>query len=175
MRDSVHYVRFFDNDLAFIQATSAFLQEGLDAGCTCMIALTPLHQEQVDAHLRESGLDPEVLAAEYRYIALDAPSVLASFLNEGKLDRHRFHNDMNQLMRQAASGGRPIYVTGEMASMLAHRAVPLAVELEELWNELSDHFNFTLFCPYLRAPFENDEDSKALRRICAVHGHVLRS
>jgi hypothetical protein len=175
MRDSVHYVQFFDNDLGFVQATSAFLQEGLDAGCTCMVALTSAHQEQVDARLRESGLNPELLAAEYRYIALDAPSVLETFLNEGKLDRHRFHNDMNQLMRQAASGGRPLYVTGEMASMLAQRDVSLAVELEQLWNELSDHFSFTLFCPYLRAPFMEDEDGKALRRIYAVHGPMLRN
>lgn len=176
MPDSAHYVQFFNNDPAFVQAISAFLREGIQSGSTCMAMLTLEHREQVDAHLRELGLDPAALAAEYRYVPLDAPTVLAGFLNDGALDRHRFHHDMGRLMRQAGSGGRHVCAAGEMASLLVRQAgVALAIQLEELWNELSRHFSFSLFCGYDSTALSDDIDGKAYRRICAVHSHVIRA
>jgi len=176
MRDSARYVQFFNNDLAFVQAISAFLREGIQSGSTCMAVLTPAHREQVDARLRELGLDPVALAAEYRYIPLDAPTVLASFLNDGALDRHRFHHDMGRLMRQAGSGGRHVCAAGEMASLVAQQAgVALAIQLEELWNELSRHFSFSMLCGYDTAALPGDIDGKAYKQICAVHSHVIHA
>lgn len=176
MRDSAHYVQFFNNDLAFVQAVSAFLHEGLLSGSACMAVLTPSHREQVDARLRELGLDPTTLAAQYRYITLDAPTLLASFLNQGVLDRHRFHHDMGQLMRQVGSGGRHVCAVGEMASLLAQQAgVALAIQLEEFWNELSRHFSFSLFCGYDTAALHDDLDGQAYKRLCAVHSHVIHA
>lgn len=176
MRDSVHYVQFFNDDLAFVQAISMFLRDGLEAGSICMAVLTLAHRQQVDACLRGLGLDPVALAAEYRYIALDAPTVLAGFLNDGVLDRHRFHHDMGRLMRQVGSGGRHVCAAGEMASLLAQQAgVALAIQLEELWNELSRHFSFSLFCGYDAAALSDAIDSKTYKQICAVHSHALHA
>lgn len=174
MRDPGHYVQFFDGDDGFVAAACRFIQEGIESGCTCIVAATPVHSEQIEARLRESGLDPAALAAAYSYIALDARSTLATLMKDGRLDSQRFHNDMGLLMRQAASRGQPVYAVGEAAPLLMEDGLAAtAIQLEELWNELSRHHNFTLFCIYARAPFTSAPTSRTFDQICAVHSHVI--
>lgn len=174
MRDPGHYVQFFDDDAGFVAIACRFIQECVESGCTCIVVTTPAHSEQIEARLRESGLDPAALAAGYSYIALDARSTLATFMKDGKLDQQRFHNDMGLLMRQAASRGQPIHAFGELASLLTQDgSAALSIQLEELWNELSRHHSFTLFCTYARASFADAATRKNFDRICAVHSHVI--
>lgn len=174
MRDQGHYVQFFDGDDNFVRATGRFIQEGIESGCTCIVAATLQHREGIEAQLRESGLDPATLASEYRYIALDARSTLDAFMQDGKLDSQRFHSDMGLLMRQAASRGQPVYIVGELVSLLVQDGLAtMAIRLEELWNELSRHHHFTLLCGYIRTSFTNPTNSKIFDQICAIHSHVI--
>lgn len=174
MRDPGHYVQFFDGDDSFVAATCRFIQEGIESGCTCIVVVTPARSEKIEARLRESGLDPAALAAAYSYIALDARSTLATFMKDGRIDSRHFHNDMGLLMRQAASRGQPVYAVGEAASLLMEDGLATtAVQLEELWNELSRHHSFTLFCTYVRAPFTSASTRRTFDQICAIHSHVL--
>ena len=118
------------------------------------------------------GLNPDALAAEYRYIALDVHLILLSFMSDEGPDQQRFHQNMGLLMRQAASRGQPVRVFGEMVSLLAEDGqVQAAIRLEELWNELSRHQNFTLFCAYRMGPLLNDIKTQTLIR--AIHSHAL--
>lgn len=174
MRNSGHYAQFFDGDDDFVHAASRFLHRGIEAGCTCIVAVTAAHHEQIDARLRALGLDPAALASGYRYITLDAASTLATLMSDGKLDQQRFHRDMGQLMRQAASRGQPIYVFGEMVSLLMKQGLAaIAIQLEELWNELSRHYSFTMFCAYARDTLTGELNDKIFKQICAVHSHMI--
>lgn len=48
-----------------------------------------------------------------------------------------------------------------------------AIALEQLWNDLGDTHEFTLFCAYPSAAFDNPDGSMARWRICCAHSQVI--
>jgi hypothetical protein len=155
MSNSAHILRFFVSDEEYVQAACDFLREGIVAGETCVAMATAEHHRQIDACLLQAGLNTATLAAEYRYIPLPAEQTLQSLFDpRAGIDRERFHRHFNLLVSQAAARGQPVRIFGEMVSLLAEQGHPAAaIELEELWNELSRHRHFTLFCSYKVSPF----------------------
>lgn len=174
MNHAAHFVQFFAADARLILEVTRFLAEGLEAGATCMVLGTSEHRAAFAAELRSRGLDPVAMEAEYRYISLDVAEVLAKLMRDGRPDRQRFHEVLGQLIMQAAARGQPVRVFGEMATLPASEGQRDAlIRIEELWNELSRHHSFTLFCAYPLAAFAGDPHSREL--ICATHGHVVPS
>ncbi|WP_161830509.1 MEDS domain-containing protein [Steroidobacter agaridevorans] len=173
MSNSAHIVHFFRSDEEYVRAAGYFLREGLEAHETCVAVATAEHHRQLDRYLRESGLDPDLLSAEYRYVPLQAEQMLPTFFDaQAGIDQDRFHRQFNQLVIQAASRGQPVRLFGEMVSLLAEQGRPaLAIQLEELWNELSRQHSFSLFCAYKVSPFtENPRYRKLLH---SIHSHVV--
>lgn len=173
MTQSTHIVQFFSSDEEYVRAAGRYLFEGLAAGDTCVAVATAEHHRQLDAHLFAAGLNAAALSAEYRYIPLQAEHTLQTFFDaRGGIDRQQFHRQFNQLMSQAAARGQPVRIFGEMVSLLAERGHPAAaIELEELWNELSRHHNFTLFCSYKVSPFTQNPRYRKLLQL--IHSHVV--
>lgn len=172
MKHAAHFVQFFDADDRLIDAVSRFTREGLETGCTCLVVATPEHRQRVGARLVADGFDAATFSAQYQYIALDARSMLATFMVDGQPDQERFHHSMGLLIRQASARGQPVRIFGEMVALLAADGyMDAVVALEELWNELSRHYNFTLFCAYPLTAFSGDLRTHTL--VCAVHSHVL--
>lgn len=173
MNHSEHIVQFFRSDDEYVRAAGLFLREGLEAGETCVAVATNDHLQQLERYLRDGGLDARSLAAEYRYVPLSAEQMLPTFFDarEG-IDQVRFHRQMNQLLSQVHSRGEPVRIFGEMVSLLAEQGRAAdAIELEELWNELSRYHQFTLFCSYKVSPFtENPRFRKLLH---SLHNHVV--
>ncbi|MBM0107898.1 MEDS domain-containing protein [Steroidobacter sp. S1-65] len=174
MSNTAHIVQFFSSDEAYVRAAGQFLHEGLCAGDTCVAVATADHHRQLDAYLFDIGLNTAALSAEYRYIPLQAEHTLQTVFDpQFGIHRERFHRQFNQLISQAAARGQPVRLFGEMVSLLAERGQPdYAIQLEELWNELSRQHNFTLFCSYKVSPFtENPRYRKLLH---SIHSHVVR-
>ena len=173
MSNSSHIVQFFRSDDEYVRAAGYFLREGLEAGETCMAVATAEHHLKLDLFLLETGLDPGTLSAEYRYVPLQAEQMLPTFFDaHGDIDQQRFHRQFNLLISQAGSRGQPVRIFGEMVSLLAEQGRPaMAIQLEELWNELSRQHHFSLFCSYKESPFtENPRYRKLLH---SIHSHVV--
>lgn len=173
MNHSAHIVQFFRSDDEYVRAAGYFLREGLQAGETCVAVATTEHLQQLERYLRDSSLDADSLAAEYRYVPLAAEQMLPAFFDiRDGIDQERFHRQMNQLLSQVNSRGQPVRIFGEMVSLLAEQGcATAAIELEELWNELSRYHHFTLFCSYKESPFtENPRFRKLLH---SLHNHVV--
>lgn len=172
-----HYVQFFSSDAEWVRRVARFVKDGVDAGCTCVVVATTEHRVGIAAHMSALGLDPVALVASYQYIELDAEALMSTFISANRLDRHQFHSGFNTLIRQASSRGEPVCIYGEMVNLLVERHLPdAALELEELWNELSRHHTFTLFCGYsdpALARINHTRDTFA--RICGVHSYVIPS
>lgn len=158
MSNSAHIVHFFASDEEYVRAAGRYLCEGLAAGDTCVSVATAEHHRLLDAYLFDAGLNAAALSAEYRYIPLQAEHVLETIFDARQgVDRERFHRQFNELIRQAAARGQPVRIFGEMVSLLAEQGHPAsAIQLEELWNELSRYHNFSLFCSYKVSPFTQD-------------------
>lgn len=173
MSNSAHIVHFFSSDEEYVRAAGYFLREGLEAQETCVAVATDEHHGKLDRYLRDAGLDPDQLCAEYRYVPLHAEQMLPTFFDARTgIDQDRFHRQFNQLIIQAASRGQPVRLFGEMVSLLAEQGLPRqAIQLEELWNELSRQHSFSLFCAYKVSPFtENPRYRKLLH---SMHSHVV--
>jgi hypothetical protein len=163
-------VHFVDLDEDLVRVIGRFFREGFDAGATCIAIVTREHRVRIDAHLESRDFNPEKLAAAYRYIPLDADTTLASFMSGDLLDRERFHRSSRLLLAQAASLGAPVRIFGEMVTLLAERGLNhTALQLEELWNDLSREYAFTLLCCYRRTLFTGEH----YKNVCAVHSDVL--
>lgn len=173
MSNSAHIVQFFRSDDEYVRAAGYFLREGLIAGETCLAVATAEHHRELDRQLREADLDPQTLSAEYRYVPLQAEQLLPTFFDaRAGIDRERFHRQLNLLMSQAGSRGQPVRIFGEVVSLLVEQGRPaVAIQLEELWNELSRQHHFRLFCSYKVSPFtENPRYRKLLH---SMHSHVV--
>lgn len=173
MTDTAHLVQFFSADDRLIAVVSDHLCEGFAAGETCIVVVTASHRQGIEARLRSAGWDPEALSAEYRYIPLDAQTMLASLFDPIRgLDRERFHNDCGLLVRQASARGQPVRLFGEMVDLLVEQGRPAAaIQLEELWNELSRHYNFQIFCSYRVSQFTQNPRYRKL--LHGLHTHVV--
>jgi hypothetical protein len=172
MNHAAHFVQFFEADDRLVRGVSRFIGEGLESNCTCISIATPEHRAKIAEQLRVRGLDPAALETEYRYINLDARDQLTKLSVDGRSDQQRFHDVMGLLIRQAGARGQPVRVFGEMVALLAAEGRRDAViRVEELWNELSRHYSFTLFCAYPLTAFGGDLRSQTL--VCAIHGHVV--
>jgi hypothetical protein len=173
MNCSTHLVHVFRNNEPLVAAVARFVCEGLRAGETCVVCATSEHRDQVDELLRMEGLDPAALEAEYRYITLDAHRTLASFYEPRTgINRTRFHRDIDQLLRQASARGQPVRIFGEMVVLLLAQNCPeAAIELEELWNEVSRQHNFLLLCTYPTSDFTRNPRYRQLLR--GVHSHAV--
>ena len=79
-------------------------------------------------------------------------------------------------MRQAASSGKSVRVFGDMVALPAGKeSVSVALELEELWNELGRSQDFVLFCGYSRSSFGDEQEIATFERVCALHTHSAHS
>lgn len=173
MSNSAHVVHFFRSDEQYVRAAGSYLVEGLAAGDTCMAVATAAHHRQLESYLLNVGLSAGALSAEYRYIPLPAEQMLPTFFDaHSGIDQERFHRQFNLLMSQAAARGQPVRVLGEMVSLLAEQDRPeAAIELEELWNELSRYHNVSLFCAYRTSAFT--EDPRYRKILHGIHSHVI--
>jgi hypothetical protein len=173
MTEAAHILQVFGDDRRLVDAVTRFMREGIESGATCVVIATPEHRRQIEAGLREAGSDPATLAAQYRYICLDAATMLSTFSVDGRPDRARFHKNLGLLIRQAASRGQPVRIFGEMVNNLAANGAHIAAafQLEELWNELSRQHTFTLFCAYPHSCLTDEPRNRRL--LHALHSHTL--
>ena len=171
-----HLADFFRTDDALIERVVAFMQEGFAVGCTCIAAVTPQHRVRIAQGLAARGLDEDALIASYRYIVLDARKTLDSVRHDGRFDVAAVHRDFGRLLSLAASGGRDVRVVGEIVTLLAQEGDGDGViQLEEIWNDLSRQYPFTLFCPYPTDLFESPLTKRHLERVRALHSPVIPS
>ena len=176
MHSCGHLAEFFRTDEELIERVVAFMQEGFETDCACIAVVTPQHQAKIADSLRARGLSEDALIAAYRYIVLDAQTMLDSIRREGKLDAAEFHRSFGQLISLAASGGRHVRLVGEMVTLLANEADSAGViQLEEVWNDLSRVYPFTLLCAYPMAVFESSLSPQSLLQVRALHSRVRHS
>ncbi len=169
-----HLVSFYDSEDFLLDAVCAFLGPALlDDGAAIVVA-TPAHRTRFEAALRAAGIDVDAATREDRYIALDAATVLASFMVDGRPDPTRFRAAVGAVMDRASRGGRELRVYGEMVVLLWEAGdADSTLALEDLWNDFAAVRAFQLLCAYPMRVFDDEHDSAAFERICEQHTAVI--
>ncbi len=170
---SGHFVQFYESDEFLLDAVSGFIGSGLAEGDVCIVVSTKTHQERLEDRLKANGL----LTASHmqgKYISLSAVEMLSKFMVDGLPDPERFAEVFRNIIAQAARGGRPVRVFGEMVALLwAEENQVAAIQLEELWNNLHTIASFTLFCAYSMHSFAGETCRGAFNDICKQHSLII--
>jgi hypothetical protein len=144
---AAHDVDFFTTDSDLVSSIAAWVNEGITAGEHCVVVATRPHRTAL-----RRRLGPMLPAAKRagRYVELDAEVTLARLLSNGLVDPTLFSQVIGGLLTASCGRSRSVRVYGEMVGLLwAKGDVASAAALENLWNGLRQHLDFSLLCGYL--------------------------
>lgn len=163
-----HFVEFYDDSHNLLRKVHEFMNAGLEEGAAAIVIATPEHRFGF-----ERLLSPPTRSLS-RLFLLDAQETLHKFMLDGRPDPRLFHETIGQVMEAARfAGNGQVKAFGEMVALLwAEGKAESAIRLEELWNELSKRYDFSLFCAYPLRSFAKAEDNERFQRVCAEHSHV---
>lgn len=177
-----HSVQFYYDDAFLIHSLCDFLQAALTSGRSAIVVATREHRFDCAECLREKGIDLSRAIEEGRYLALDASETLDQFMADGAPDPKRFEQvigDIIAISSRSAAGadktdGAKVAIFGEMVALLLQRGeVQAALQLERLWNAISNRFPFDLLCGYRISSFDHPAHREFFHRICAEHDVVI--
>lgn len=168
-----HFVQFYENDAALLQAVSGYALKGLTQGSAAIIVATQRHLEYLERQWADMGVDVETARVQGRYVPLEARETLERLLLNGWPQAKRFADVIEPVVRKAAKHFQRVVAFGEMVALLwQERQYGAALHLEGLWNELAERHDFALFCAY---PLTRDNHGpiEALNHVCAVHERAI--
>jgi hypothetical protein len=171
---SDHFVQFYRTDDYLIECLASYVAEGIWNGDIAIVIASPEHRIALESRLRVKSVDIFSTTLERQYLALDAREMLSKFMVGDRPDRAAFMKVIGALVRKTTAGGRRLRAFGEMVALLwmdGHREA--AIELEQLWNELSLQHSFALFCAYPAAFVDTKGDGPTLAHVCDHHSCVV--
>lgn len=164
-----HAVHFYTDPVALGAHVAMFLAAGLQHDEAVFVIAT---RETQDAVLRQLPTNRRQTVRNPPYTSFDADEFLSAFLVHGIPDHDRFFTVMDQLFEKPAKSRQPIRVYGEMVARLWEAGQPdAALQLEELWNLLTERYYFSLLCAYPIRTFEG-QNSEWFLNTCATHSQL---
>jgi hypothetical protein len=171
-----HEVQFYRHADELADSVGSYLGEALAAGSAVVLIATAAHRSECESRMTAVGADLAAAAASGAYTALDAASLMRSFLAGDRDQPGGFMPVITDVLRRATAAG-PAVVFGEIVAQLwADGHLSAAVELESLWNELARSFPFSLVCAYpAPGPLTPPGEAARLGEVAALHSAVLGS
>jgi CheY-like chemotaxis protein len=169
-----HEVEFYSDDGSFLDRFTRFIGAALMVGKAVIVVATQSHRDSLLLRLQAQGLDIGAAIEEGRYISLDAPETLSTFMVDGLPDPVRFRKVAGDLIAGAANtvSGKPSRVAacGEGVSLLWTQGnADGAIRLEQLWDEIARSYGIEVLCGYSLDSVQAGMDTHIFQRICAEH------
>jgi len=171
--DCKHIVQIYENDDVLIDTLMGFLVSGINIEDCCIVIATGDHLKLLENHLEAYGLDCESLAAEGRYMPVNAEKLLSRFLVNGCPNKELYIQSAREIMAKGRETKRMIRMFGEMSSLLwsmGHKTTVL--EMEHLANDFCERESVCLFCAYSKEIFQGDS-GPFTANICAAHNKLI--
>lgn len=163
-----HLVEFYKTERSLLRNLRDYLLSGLDKNDTCVVIVKPLHMKKLLQELKKCtcvSFNPYDNDESLKII--NAESVLNSFMVGGHPDKKKFFASIGTIVEKASSNGRSIRAYGEMVALLWEEGNKEgAIELENLWNQLSKKYEFSLYCAYPDMLFKADNGDRAMVDRC---------
>lgn len=135
---------------------------------------TEAHRDELEARLREKGLDVTTAVEDGQLVLLDAAETLSKFMAGASPDPACFAEIIGGLIAPSAEGRPRVRIYGEMVALLwAEGNYDAAIRLEELWNDLQHKHAFALFCAYPMDGFAGEGPGRGLPGVCTRHSRVI--
>jgi PAS domain S-box-containing protein len=168
-----HIAQLYSHETVLVESLRMFTTHGLSRGEAVLLVLTPSHRDLLLQHLKADGIDVGGLQRAGQLLLLDAAELLTSFMLDGMPDATFFSMSLDEICaRMKPSGGnRKVRVFGEMVDLLWKSNQPAAIRLEQLWNDLIEGSDLSLFCAYSTSHV-HETFPEALR---TPHSHIITS
>jgi two-component system NtrC family sensor kinase len=174
MGASNHFVQLYEGDAHLLDTVSRFTHTALQTGEAAVVIATRSHRHQLEARLSAQGVDLTLVREQGQYIALDAAETLSLIMRGSCPEAQCFGDVIGGIIERAGSRHARVRVFGEMVALLwAEGKGDAALRLEELGNELTTRYAFSLFCAYPMRAFPEVEDARKFLQLCAEHSHVI--
>lgn len=172
-----HEVHFYPDDGSLVLGFTRFIESALRAGNAAILVATEAHRKSVLQNLQAHGVDSVAVIEEGRYIPLDVAETLSAFMVNGLPDPGRFSKTAADLIEAAAKAAKGEYprvaACGEGTSTLwEHGKADAAIQLEHLWDELSNTYDLDILCGYVLTSFQREQENDVYQKICAEHSSV---
>jgi PAS domain S-box-containing protein len=174
--DHAHAVRFYESEDFLAGEVADYAAAGIASGQAVLLIATDLHRAAVASRLSALGVDLDSVTATGQLRMLDARITLAAFMVDGAPDVEKFRAVVGAALEQsfARAPSTPVRAYGEMVDLLwKDNNVDGALRLEELWNDLSRTYSFSLLCGYAMGNFSRSADSERFLEVCRRHSHVF--
>ena len=162
-----HAVQFYEQEEFLVDRVADFLAAGIRESEPCVVIATSEHNEMFAGKLRSLGVETD------RVTFLEARATLDEFLHRGMPDGEKFRHVIGSTLSKAGGPGGRVRAYGEMVDLLWRDGKPdAAIRLEELWNDLANHYTFSLLCAYPLANFYKESDCARFDTVCDTHNIV---
>ena len=173
-RVSEHAVLFYESEDYLIGLIAAFVADGLMERQPSVVILAPHRVDPLTRALEEKGVDVAGEAESKFLVVVDAAETLNGLMDGDRPVRDRFRTLVAPMIARSATrkaGGIRAY--GEMVDLLSRRGnTEAAIEIEELWNEVSREQPISMLCGYHMGSFRDATHTATLDRICRAHTRV---
>ena len=168
-----HAVLFYKDDAWLREQVTQHVTSALRSGRPAIVIANPdLLQELKIAIHRDHVNGAPFGPSRGSLVAIDAAQTLARICVAGRPDADRFQRIVGAPVQQLAAGGQ-VAAYGEMVGILCERGhYADAVHLEQLWNDLLEACDASLYCGYSHRLFKTRDSQAFLDRIRAAHDDV---
>lgn len=167
-----HIAQLYSSETVLIESLRIFTTHGLSRREAVLLVITPPHRDLLLRRLAADGIDVGGLEDEGQLLMRDAETLLASITRDGMPDQTLFAMNVGEVVLRARSGGtRKVRVFGEMVNLLWRSNTLAAIRLEQLWNDLIQRSELSLFCAYSIGQSQ-ERFPEALR---AAYSHIIPS
>jgi hypothetical protein len=171
-----HDVQFYKTDGYLIQSVVGFLGDAIRAGQPIIVIATEPHRRAFVEGLRMRGLDPDKLYSGQLSVWLDARETLNAFMEGSTPSTELFYATVGSVFERLLEKRYYLVVRayGEMVDLLYRDGNSEgALLLEQLWNELANHYKYSLLCGYCVDNFLHEAGVDGFRRVCDHHRGAL--
>ena len=170
-----HEIHLYPDDASFVAGFASFVESSLNAHRLVLALIGESHRGEIFQTLEAGGISVSVAIAAGHFVPLDAAQVRAEFMVNGRVDPVRLRRTSISLLEtlMQSNPGVPISVCGEGASiLLALGNGEAALQVEQVWDEISVRYGIEVRCPYLLGSLR--QDSRTHEQIRAAHSAVAK-
>lgn len=172
-----HEAGFYADESSLLDGYAMFIAGALDAGNGLVMVFSPLRRNRLKQPLRARGIDLDRALTDGRCLWMDVAAVLSSFMVGDRVDEGRFWSAATAVIMEAARISRVdpprLSACGECApTLLQDGLTDAAIQLEQLWDDVTRTFNVDIFCPYSCHGLQCDDGSQVFRDLRASHSAV---
>ena len=148
-----HAVQFHGDNGSWLDGAADVLMSALHRGDIVATALTGSNTDAIARRMKRRGWNVPDLRARDRYLVMDVEEAATQVLRAGRVHRAAIEEMVAALehARTASAAGPRSHLTliGEIAFILCCRGNPeAALELEQLWDELTRSLPILTICAY---------------------------